>query len=299
MPDFSPEILLSTVIVAYENPADVERCLVSIAAVDPALLEDLTIVDHSRTDRCREIAQRFAARYVSAPNRGFGAGANAGARLARGRFLFFLNPDAELRSPLTPAVTGIRYRDHPWAGVARLTDEDSHAHADSYRLWYFSLERAFDRLLVHLRLRRHPVERPLRKLCGGAMIVAHDVFRRVGGFDERFFLYGEDVDLTVRLLEQGVEPILLEHVTVEHRAGSSGRRAPVPIQRHQGFSAIYLVGKHRGPLWAGVAFAELVFVSIAGAVAWALTHRDDRRAGLARLARISGGTRALLALWRR
>lgn len=282
--------------VGYENPEDVERCLVSIAAVDPALLEDLTLVDHSATERCRTVADRFDVQYVHSPNRGFGAGANIGAQLSRGRFLFFLNPDAELRSALTPAVARIGRRNRGWAGVALLTDAGQ-THADAYRLWFFSAQRALDRLLVRLRLRKAPASRPLRKLCGGAMVVPRDLFRHVGGFDEAFFLYGEDADLTLRLAEQAVELVLLRNVVVEHRAGSSGRRTPVPIQAHQGFSAIYLVGKHKGHLWAVLALAEMVVVSIAGAVAWALVHREDRRGGLARMARITGGARALVALW--
>jgi N-acetylglucosaminyl-diphospho-decaprenol L-rhamnosyltransferase len=294
MSDASHDVLVSTVVVGYENPEDVERCLRSIAAVDPPLLEDLTLVDHSATERCRTVADRFDVRYVHSPNRGFGAGANVGAQLARGRFLFFLNPDAELRSALTPVVARIA-GDSPWAGVALLTDA-GHTHADAYRLWFFSAQRALDRLLVRLRLRRPPAARPLRKLCGGAMVVPRDVFRDVGGFDEAFFLYGEDADLTLRLAEQAVELVLLTNVVVEHRAGSSGRRTPIPIQAHQGFSAIYLVGKHKGHLWAVLALAEMVVVSIAGAVAWALVHREDRRGGWARMARINGGARALVAL---
>jgi N-acetylglucosaminyl-diphospho-decaprenol L-rhamnosyltransferase len=296
MSDASHDVLVSTVVVGYENPEDVERCLHSIAAVDPALLEDLTLVDHSATERCRTVADRFDVQYVPSPNRGFGAGANVGARLSRGRFLFFLNPDAELRSALTPVVAAVGGRNGAWAGVALLTDAGQ-THADAYRLWFFSVQRALDRLLVRLRLRKPPAGRPLQKLCGGAMVVPRDVFRDVGGFDEAFFLYGEDADLTLRLAEQAVELVLLRDVFVEHRAGSSGRRTPVPIQAHQGFSAIYLVGKHKGHLWAVLALAEMVVVSIAGAVGWALVHREDRRGGLARMARITGGARALAALW--
>jgi N-acetylglucosaminyl-diphospho-decaprenol L-rhamnosyltransferase len=83
-----------------------------------------------------------------------------------------------------------------------------------------------------------------------------DVFNRVGGFDEGFFLYWEDADYCSRVADAGFRRVYLPSVTVRHEAGRSTERNPIPALRAFHQSAFRLYWKRTS--WAGRLVAPLV-----------------------------------------
>lgn len=167
-------------------------------------------------------------------NGGFGAAVNSGAAVARGELVMIVNSDVRLSpdllsrlvaqaAPLMPAVagpltttpsgaeepTGRRFPTTLHWTLERLAILQGF----SDRRWY---QRATGRVSPH-----GPRPREVDWLQGSLLLLPASVFRAVGGFDERFYLYSEEVDLQRRLSAVGVRAWLLPAVSVEHAGGSS------------------------------------------------------------------------------
>lgn len=166
-------------------------------------------------------------RHVQSPtNLGFAAANNAAAKLATTPFLVFLNPDA-FPAPgwLAALLAGAERWPHAvcfgstqWradeAGVLDGVGDVLHATGFAYRAGYGA------------RMTPPPTAE-IFSACAAAMLVRRDAFSAVGGFDERFFCYFEDVDLGFRLRLKGGAVIQLRDAEVEHVGGGvSGAHSP-------------------------------------------------------------------------
>lgn len=167
-------------------------------------------------------------------NGGFGSACNTGARLASGKYLLVLNSDIDLpegvitrlletAEPFQPGVFGPAVRSH---GQLQLTA----------RRFPTARYLATERLEVLHRLRHRPIGQravgldpvpagtdvyPCDWLMGAALLIPRAAFEAVGGFDEGYFMYAEEVDLQRRLSERGITSYLLPGVEVGHLGGAS------------------------------------------------------------------------------
>jgi GT2 family glycosyltransferase len=135
---------------------------------------------------------------VSSENLGFGQGVNLGVRSATGELLLLLNSDAVIQRGGTSALTSVLAVEPAVVAVApEVVDERGRAQVDAHGV--FPSLRA-----LALRTNRRPpaTDRP-DWVSGVAMLIRRDAFDAVGGFDSRFFMYFEDVDLCRRLRERG------------------------------------------------------------------------------------------------
>jgi len=224
---------LSVIVVAYGAR---ERLHAALAAV-PAGCE-LIVVDHGHAEGMgvNEDTLPPGVRLVRVErNRGFAAGCNAGARLAGGDLLLFLNPDAELREGAVEALWERARAAGPRALVGgRLIAPDG---ADELSFGRRPALRHL--LLIALRLdalarwipalgalRMVSAERALacspHWVSGALMLLPAALFRELGGFDERFFLYCEDVDLCDRLRALGGDVEYEPRAVADHRGGGTG-----------------------------------------------------------------------------
>lgn len=155
----------------------------------------------------------FRARAIHVENRGFGAGCNAGAKLAQGQLLVFANPDIRFVSDLT--LIQSQFDEHSWGTIRQIDGSGS--------------TRAFD-LLPEYRSVFTELARPVRYLhrfpslyrfcypVGSFMIMPHGTFGKEGGFDERFFLYYEEAELSRRLHARLGPPKYCSELSVLHEA---------------------------------------------------------------------------------
>lgn len=153
----------------------------------------------------------FSVQTKMVENRGFGAGCNAGAQLARGRLLVFANPDITFQTDITSIdefFQGTR-----WGTVRQKRDAKV--------VYSFDLLPEYRSLTTELlRPYRYMHKLPfLHGLCypiGSFMVVPRDAFLKVGGFDERFFLYYEEAELSRRLQAWLGRPSYLDAVSILH-----------------------------------------------------------------------------------
>ncbi|MBN9376555.1 MAG: glycosyltransferase [Cellulomonas sp.] len=195
--------VVSVVLVNYKGADDTIACLRSLTSLDwPAERLEMVVVDNASSDgsaaRIRDAVP--GALVVESPsNTGFAGGCNLGVAHATGEYVAFLNNDARAdRSWLTAAVATLESDDRCGAVACKVLDWDGKLvdYVGAALTWYGMgykphAERPdstdFDR------------PRDVLFATGAAMVMRAGVYREVGGFDERFFMFYEDVDLGWRL----------------------------------------------------------------------------------------------------
>jgi N-acetylglucosaminyl-diphospho-decaprenol L-rhamnosyltransferase len=224
--------LVSVIIISYESGPTLARCLEALRAQTFTDFEIL-LVDNASTDGAPQIAAAAdpAIRFLQpGTNLGFAAGNNLAAREARGRWLVLINPDAYARPDwLEALVAGTRrhLEVRCFTSLQMVADEPD------------MMDGAGDVMTsagIPFRggyRRRRPAglaEGEVFSACGAATLIDRDLFLQMGGFDERFFCYCEDVDLGYRLRLAGETTLLLPAAVVEHvGSASTGVRSDFSI----------------------------------------------------------------------
>ncbi len=287
---------VSIVIVAYNSGDHLSRCLTALGSGQG----DVVVVDNaSPGEEAALVRDRFPhVRLIElSRNDGFGSAANAGVAVTRSRWVLLLNPDAW---PLDDALgrlvafaegepglgaTGPLLRDG--AGRPQRSTIKPPLSPAARAAWA-ALPGAVSRLYGALRNPRRGMGAG-EVLQGSALMVRRDAFEAVGGFDESFFMYGEDADLCARLRDAGWTVTLCRDAGFVHVGGGStaddAERMHLELLR----SWIRLIAKRRGIRVAERARRRLLLAMRVRAFG---SRASRQRAAAAWLA--SGGVRDLL-----
>jgi N-acetylglucosaminyl-diphospho-decaprenol L-rhamnosyltransferase len=237
-----PEV--SFIIVTYNNAGTIVACLSSIAA-NTTMEYEILVVDNSPDNETvlaverliRSQAEPAVTIIKTTENLGFGRACNVGAGRASGKFLFFLNPDTRLRNDASALLADClrRYPAAKAAGPAICDTGDRIAPTcrNLPTLSRIVLDATgLDRLFGAYKLKRfqHQKARKVEQIIGAAMLVRRADYDDLGGMDERFFMYFEEVDLCKRLTEAGGEIWFWPEARVQHLAGVSAEAEPVRAQ---------------------------------------------------------------------
>ena len=265
---------VGAVIVAYRS-ADVIAD--AIGGLPPDRLAAIVVVDNASPDASADVVLALGRREVEvvrAPtNLGFGGGNNLGVASLPSSVsrVLFLNPDARidehslkqllawLDDHPSCALVGPRVRDGAGTPVTS-AGRDASLLTEVRPL----LPRALGRALPARRFdAAYDVAGPVGYVEGGCMLVDRARFEAAGRFDERFFLYFEELDLATRLRGQGWTVDLCPDAWVEHRMAASTSAEPFGARTHIWESSIRYLRKWRRP---GVATA----FAMAARASWAL-----------------------------
>lgn len=244
----------AAVLVNYRSSHLLPLVLTDLRAQDPALAH-VVVVDNFSDPVERRAAARAAedvgARFLPMDtNVGFGAACNAGAALALERgatSLFFINPDTRLAPDVVRRLTAaVDQVPRSIASPLILRSADS-------SVWFRGGTLDM-RAGVALHARTDDVE--IDWLTGCALCLSAETWSILGGFDERFFLYWEDVELTHRLKRSGGRLLLCREAVVEHDVGGSqpASRGKSPLYfRHNLRNRLLFLGIHGGRVPLGSA----------------------------------------------
>ncbi len=259
----TPEV--SIVIVSYRCADLLEECLQSLEVNQVDVDMDVEVVDNASGDGTADMARRFP--WVTTTeldeNVGFARANNVAMDRARGRSVLVLNPDTVLPAGSLRACLDELWRD-PSVGLLtpRLVDRqgrlDRRCHRGFPTLWssfcYFTtLDRMFrNKGSLRYTLGHIPDDQAtdVEAVSGAFMLMPAAAMRRVGGFDEQFFMYAEDMDLSLRFIEAGYRVRYWPGVDVVHvGAGSNvaGQRPPAANSAYFRTMAPF-VRKHRSGL---------------------------------------------------
>ncbi len=224
---------LSVIIVAFQSSDVLPGLFNSLEQQDlPAERFELIVVDNvSGVEPVGGVTERFPRSRLleNVENKGFAAAANQGARLATGKYLLFLNPDTVLEKGFLRS--GCRFLDaNSDVGVVgpRLVSPDGKAQPGCWRSpsWPVFLAEVFlpYRLALQLVTERPGGVTSVRGVSGACMLTRREVFERVDGFDERFFMYYEDLDYCRRAEAAGYRIVHLHDLVTIHAGASSSRK---------------------------------------------------------------------------
>ncbi len=258
-----PRDELAVVIVNTNAGPDILRCIASVydSAGDVSL--EVVVVDNDSSDGSREaVLERFpAVRLVrNAANRGFPAAANQGIRGTRSEFVLLLNPDAEIVAGTLEGFLKVA-RDRPRAGAlgALVRNPDGSVYPSARKvptlgeglahtvLAPFWADNPFSRR-YRLGGWDRQGERLVDWVSGSSMLLRREALEQVGVFDERFFMYVEDMDLCTRMRSAGWEVWFCPELEIEHIGGTAtaGKRR-MTLEHSRSIYAYFV--KHQSSGW--------------------------------------------------
>jgi GT2 family glycosyltransferase len=267
-------MLLSIVIVNHNVRYFVEQCLHSIRRASEGIEHEVVVVDNASDDGSRQYlkARSPRTRFIwNETNLGFAKANNQGMKATSGRYILFLNPDTLLsegclrgclrhleENPGTGAV-GVRMID----GAGRFLKESKRGFptpaAALFKLFglsaLFPSSPFFSR--YHMGQLDPMKDHPTDVLSGAFIMVRRHVIERVGGFDEDFFMYGEDIDLSYRILKSGFGNRYLASHPIIHFKGESTEKENLEYVRMFYNAMAVFARKHYGKGRAGLLSAML------------------------------------------
>ena len=232
---------VSVLVVSYNTAEHLRRCLAS-ALHEPSRAErEVIVADNASGDGSPDLVRAEfpeATLIETGSNLGFAAAVNVCAKAATGRYLLLLNSDAVLAPGALDEL--VQFADTaPRNGIygGRIVDE--RGHVDYRSCWglpsawsmfcfgvglssAFPRNRRFDPESLG-RWDRSSV-REVGAISGGFMLIERGLFERLGGLDEAYFMYSEDIDFCARARALGYRPVVVPSATATHAVGASSTR---------------------------------------------------------------------------
>ena len=211
---------ISIIIVSF-NTADLTvACLESVLASKQVVTEVFVVDNASKDGSASVVREKFPAVHLIAnmDNRGFGAANNQALRECTGKYVVFLNPDTTVES--YTLKTMIAFMDcHPEIGLAgpMVLNPDG-SRQDSVSLRYPGHRYGAADLGA--------LPGDIACVLGACQIASRKLLQEIGGFDEDFFLYGEDQDLCLRIRKRGLGIGFIPDAVIMHHGGKSERETP-------------------------------------------------------------------------
>lgn len=235
-----PEI--SIIIVTYHATPLTGLCLWSLKE-SGLKRSEVIIVDNAGTDAyADELAETYSfVRLIhNKENEGFGKGCNRGFKWAKGQLILFLNPDTIVPPDFEKKILDF-FRLHPEAGAmgAKMIDGRGIFLRESKRNFPYPLTSFFkftgvEKILPHKKQKWQYYANHISPdktmqtqiLCGAFMVVTRQAMLKTGGFDPRYFLYAEDIDLSWQILQSGWEVWYNPGIKIVHFKSETTKRSP-------------------------------------------------------------------------
>ena len=287
---------LSVIIVNYNVRHFLEQCLYSVRAALQGLEGQVIVIDNDSRDKSIDYLKPSFPEVSfigNEQNAGFAKGCNQGLSISRGRYILFLNPDTIV--PENCFRDCIRFfEDNPGAGAlgCRMVDGSGKFLPESKRAFpspltslykLFGFAKLFPRSRIfsryHLGHLSPDRDNEVDVLAGAFFMTRREVLDKVGSFDETFFMYGEDVDLSYRIQKAGWKNYYFSGTTVIHFKGESTRKGSMNYVRMFYQAMSIFVQKHYGGSRAGI-FNALIHLAIWIRAAFTALGQFIRKMGL-------------------
>lgn len=266
---------LKIIIVNWNAGSQLRDCISSIALAkqDAFTIAEVVVVDNGSTDGSLDGVDQFgiSVRVIrNIENRGFAAACNQGAAEATGDYLLFLNPDTRLfEDSLIEPINFMQQSSNSGIGICgiRLVDEDGNVSTSAARFptlrvmagKILGLTKLFPSVFpAHLMTSSDLRENSsVDQVIGAFFLIRKNVFDRCGGFDERFFVYFEEVDLSLRAKQLGYSSYFLSEVSAFHKGGGCSDRVKAARLFYSLRSRILYAQKH----YSWMEFVALVLLT--------------------------------------
>ncbi len=253
---------VSVIIVNYNVKYFIEVCLHSVFRAAEGMAVEVIVVDNnSKDDSCAMIRAKYPEVILieNKNNAGFSKANNQGVAIAKGEYILFVNPDTVMPEDFLQQLVG--YMDqHPEAGSIgpKLIDGKGQYAPDGKKSFPSLSVAIFKTTGINKIFSKSPyfnkyyavhVDKDevaaVDMLSGCCMLVRHSVIKEIGGaFDEAYFMYCEDFDLSYRIQKAGYKNIYYPKTTLIHYKGESTRKATISHVRIFNDALSVFVKKH-------------------------------------------------------
>ena len=254
-------IPLSVIVVNYRSVEFLKSCLASLFQTNPSPASEVLVINNDVTEELAPVLNRAWPNVQflqNSVNVGFAAGANLGFRKSQGEFVLILNPDVLAQDQAIETLLDT-LKINPEAAIAlpRLSNLDGSLQYSCRRFYTYTTllmrRTPFKRIFPnHPAVRNHLMldwdHQNLAEVdwgLGAAMLVRRSAIRGSCLFDERFFLYFEDVDLCLRMRQQGWKVIYNPAAILIHQHQRESADWNYPAKRHHFVSLIKFLWKYR------------------------------------------------------
>ncbi|HEX2683066.1 MAG TPA: glycosyltransferase family 2 protein [Ferruginibacter sp.] len=269
---------LSVIIVNYNVKYFLEQCLYSVQKACAGIDAEIIVADNNSTDGSRQFLEPAfpAIKFIwNTTNMGFAKANNLALSISKGTFVLFLNPDTILPEDcLTNCLQFFNVHKNAGAVGVQMLDgsgnflkESKRAFPSPFTSMYkltglsqvFPHSKTFAR--YHLGHLSEKEDHEVDVLAGAFMMIPRKVLDEIGNFDERFFMYGEDVDLSYRIQKAGYKNFYFAGSSIIHFKGESTKRGSLNYVRLFYKAMNLFVKKHYSGSKAGI-FIFLIQVAI-------------------------------------
>ncbi|WP_243055521.1 glycosyltransferase family 2 protein [Pseudomonas sp. BP01] len=249
---------IDVVIVNWNSGTQIRDCINSLKASITMGQARVIVVDNGSTDGSDQGLEQEGVRVLrTGANLGFARACNLGAAEGDAPFVLFLNPDAAVYpGTLDYVLSFIRSPRNAKVGVCgvQLEEENGHIARSCTRLpttasfitHALGLDRFVPRLGFFMAEWAHDTDRSVDHVIGAFYLIRRELFDQLGGFDERFFVYLEDLDLSKRVKDEGYSIEYLTEVKAFHKGGGTSDQVKARRLFYSLRSRIIYAFKHFG-----------------------------------------------------
>ncbi|MDC9724025.1 MAG: glycosyltransferase family 2 protein [Urechidicola sp.] len=243
---------LSVIIVNYNVRYFLEPCLQSVQDALVDIDSEIIVVDNnSPDDSCKMVEKKFpdVTLIANTENYGFAKANNQGVSKARGQYVLILNPDTIVdKDTFTKILDFAKTRHNFGALGVKLIDGKGAFLSESkrgiptptvsfYKLIGFTSKRTGKYYANHLKENEIGI---IEILVGAFMLMTRKVYKEVKGFDESYFMYGEDIDLSYKILNKGYQNYYYPDTHTIHYKGESTIKNALSLRHfHQAMEIFY------------------------------------------------------------
>jgi GT2 family glycosyltransferase len=231
-------VQLSVIIVNYNSCVLIGSCVASVKRAMNEIRGEIIVVDNNSSDGSKEtLPPKFSdVKFIlNSENLGFSKACNQGFKMSSGKYVLFLNPDTTLpENALLSCISFLEAHDEAGAVGVRMINGDGKFLKESKRGYpspsasfykLFGLAAIFPRSKTFAKYYEgHLPETGVSSvevLSGAFMMIRAEALKKVNGFDEDFFMYGEDIDLSFRINKAGYKIYYLGDIAITHLKGGS------------------------------------------------------------------------------
>lgn len=284
---------LSIIIVTYKVPFFLEQALYSVRKAIENIEAEVIVVDNNSRDNTGSILKNKFPEVnyiVNEINVGFSKANNQGFAVAKGEYILFLNPDTVLREDTLFKILSMIEKDSTIGGIGvKMIDGKGEFLPESKRgfpspkvAFYkvFGLSRLFPKSKkfnqYHLGHLDPDKNQDVDVLSGAFMMIPKKVLDEIGLWDEDFFMYGEDIDLSFRIKKAGFRNIYFADSTIIHYKGESTKKGSLNYVKTFYEAMIIFAQKHFEGSKAGIFILMLKFAIYLRAFISLMSHLSKK-----------------------
>jgi len=298
MMDKETNLSVSVIIVTYNSEQEIGACLKSVIPQVKTIGGEIIVVDNDSNDRTTEIVESFQQNnneihlIKNTENTGFSKANNQGIQKAKGEYVFFLNPDTEVRPETIEKLSFLLSTDNELGTIApQLQFPDGRIQHSCRRFPTYGstvsemigLSKLFPNSRTFNKWKMGDFDfitsRDVDQPAAAALMVKRGLLREIGGFDESFPMFFSDVDLCQRIW-QTKKILFYPGAVVTHHSGASVKRVKPKMIVSSHLSFIHYFNKyHKGPLnrVLNLLMTMLLGVSMVGRVIGAMVWRKKTK----------------------